>query len=114
MAKHSSHILELARKGAEYRYQELKAELAQLVKNFPHLAERTIRVISRNAATVSRRGKAAAAAAIGEATGRRPTRRKMSAKARKAISDAQKKRWAAQKAAAAGAEPATGKSGKKR
>lgn len=39
MAKHSSHILELARKGAEHKYQELKAELAQLVKNFPDLAD---------------------------------------------------------------------------
>ena len=37
MAKHSSHILELARKGASHRYQELKSELAALVKAFPHL-----------------------------------------------------------------------------
>jgi hypothetical protein len=32
MAKHSSHVLEMARKGAEHRYDELKAELASLVK----------------------------------------------------------------------------------
>jgi hypothetical protein len=38
MAKHSSHILEMARKGAEHRYEELKAEIATLVKHFPHLA----------------------------------------------------------------------------
>ena len=37
MAKHSFHILELAKKGALHRYQELKAELAALVKAFPHL-----------------------------------------------------------------------------
>jgi hypothetical protein len=37
MAKHSASILELARKGAAHRYQELKAELAELVKVFPHL-----------------------------------------------------------------------------
>ena len=37
MAKHSHTFLELARKGATHRYQELKAEIAQLLKAFPHL-----------------------------------------------------------------------------
>jgi hypothetical protein len=37
MAKHSSRILELAKKGATHRYQELKAEIAELMKVFPHL-----------------------------------------------------------------------------
>jgi hypothetical protein len=37
MAKHSSHILELARNGAEHRYRGLKTEIASLVKIFPHL-----------------------------------------------------------------------------
>ena len=37
MAKPPSHILELARKGAEHRYQELKAEIAALRKYFPEL-----------------------------------------------------------------------------
>jgi hypothetical protein len=89
MAKHSSHVLDMARKGAEHRYQELKEELASLVKNFPHLAGR---VVSRGAAAISAGGKAAMA----ELTPRK--RSKMSAKARKAISDAQKARWAKQKA----------------
>jgi hypothetical protein len=40
MAKHSSHILDMARKGAEHRYDELKAEIAALVKNFPNVAGR--------------------------------------------------------------------------
>jgi hypothetical protein len=31
------HILELAKRGAEHRYQELKAEVESLVKLFPHL-----------------------------------------------------------------------------
>jgi hypothetical protein len=83
MAKHSSHILDLARKGAEYRYQELKAEIAALVKNFPHLG-----------------GRKDGAAKADRATGPR-RRRKMSAKARAAISAAQKARWAKQKAASA-------------
>jgi hypothetical protein len=112
MAKHSTNILELARKGAEHKYQELKAELAQLVKSFPHLADAR-RTVSRGAAAISRRGRAAAVA-LGEATLPKPKRRKMSAKARKAISDAQKRRWAAQKAAAASAAPASSKAGKKR
>ena len=114
MAKHSSHILDMARKGAEHRYQELKAELAQLVKNFPHLAAQARGMASRGAAAVSRRGKAVIVAAGGEGLLPKPKRRKMSAKARKAISDAQKKRWAAQKSASANAEPSPRKAGKKR
>jgi hypothetical protein len=35
MAKHTSHILEMARKGAEHRHEELKAEIAALIKTFP-------------------------------------------------------------------------------
>lgn len=112
MAKHSSHILDMARKGAEHKYQELKTELAQLVKHFPHLAGRTGRMVSRGAAALSRRGRAVIVAAGGE--GLLPARRTMSKKARKAISIAQKKRWAAQKSASANAEPPARKAGKKR
>ena len=39
MAKHPSRILDLARKGAEYRYQELKTEIAALRKYFPELTQ---------------------------------------------------------------------------
>jgi hypothetical protein len=113
MAKHSSHILDMARKGAQHKYQELKAELAQLVKNFPHLADGK-NAVSRGAAALSRGGRSVIVAAGGEGLLEKPKRRKMSAKARKAISDAQKKRWAAQKSAAAAAEPAVRKAGKKR
>ena len=80
MAKHSSTILELARKGATHKYQELKAELAALVKVFPHL----------------RYGSAVSPAMPEEEKPRK--RRKLSAKARAAISAAQKARWAKQKA----------------
>ena len=114
MAKHSSQILALARKGAEHKYQELKAELATLVKDFPDLVKRTGGLVSRGAAEVSRRGQAVIAAAGGDGPPKR-ARRKLSAKARKAISDAQKKRWAAQKAtAAADAPPAVRKTGRNR
>jgi hypothetical protein len=113
MAKHSFHILELARRGAEHKYMELKAELAQLVRAFPDLASRTTGAARRSPAPSTRR-RAADPSASGEDQPRR-RRRKLSAKARKAISDAQKKRWAAQKAAAtADATPAIRKGGKKR
>ena len=121
MAKHSSHILDLARKGAEHRYQELKAEIAALVKHFPHLAaearQGASRAVTKGWSTVEAEAKqvgrgisklsadarttATALSAGGKAAWKelapRP-RRTMSAKARKAISDAQKKRWAAKKA----------------
>jgi hypothetical protein len=89
LAKHSSHILEMARKGAQHRYRELKEELASLVKHFPHVAERAV---SRGAAALSAGGKAA----MKELAPRK--RRKMSAKARAKISAAQRARWAKLKA----------------
>src|SRR6266705_7099050 len=60
MAKQSAHILDMARKGAAHRYEELKAEIALLVKNFPHLRARTpsrgrqIDVSAEPAATIDR------------------------------------------------------------
>jgi len=39
MPKHSSHILELARKGAEARYRELLDEMKMLTISFPHLRD---------------------------------------------------------------------------
>jgi hypothetical protein len=60
MAKHSSHILELARKGAEHRYEELKAEIATLFEHFPHLSglasvSHAIDVSAVPAATIGRK-----------------------------------------------------------
>jgi hypothetical protein len=85
MAKHPPHILELARKGAQHRYEELKAELATLVKHFPHLGSAVSPAIDSSSEPL---------AVI--APNRK--RRKMSKAARKKISDAQKARWAKQKA----------------
>jgi hypothetical protein len=84
--KHSSDFLELAKRGAQERYRELKAEMAALVKDFPHLAEK-------------------AGTALGTAVGRteagvrRGVRRgrTMSAAARKAVSARMKKYWAARR-----------------
>jgi hypothetical protein len=89
MAKHSSHILELARKGAYHRYQELKAEIASLEKHFPHLGE----------PREGRATKSAQASASPAEPSAHPARKRrtMSAAARKKISDAQKARWAKQK-----------------
>jgi len=88
MPKHSSHILELARRGAEHRYAELKAEIAALVKQFPHLRSSgqgtRIDVSSELAAMIDRP---------------RRKRRRLSAAARRKISLAQKRRWAKEKAA---------------
>jgi antibiotic biosynthesis monooxygenase (ABM) superfamily enzyme len=89
MAKHSQSILDLARRGAQHRYEELKSEMESLVRQFPGLT-----AIGRG---VVRRGRRAAHAAVAELQPRR--RRRMSAAARKRISDAQKARWAKQKSA---------------
>jgi len=80
MAKHSSHILELARRGAEHRYQELKAELKALEKLLSRL---------HYGSAVS----PAMPGTAGESIVRR-RKRPMSAAARKAISERMKKTWA--------------------
>ena len=93
MAKHSAHILELARRGADARFRELLDELNVLTLSFPHLRD----AVDRDDLPIKfllRRGrdKANAKAAGGK-------RRKLSAAARKAIGDAQRRRWAKQKSA---------------
>jgi hypothetical protein len=105
MAKHSSSILELARRGAQHRYEELQAELKSLARHFPDLRS--------GARTIAKRGRRAALAAAAELKPRR--RRKMSAAARAKISAAQRARWAKQKAANGGQRQGAGrKAGKKR
>jgi hypothetical protein len=82
MSKHTPHILALAKRGAEARYRELKAEIAELEKLFSHL---------RYGSAVS----PGMPDAVEEAPIRR--RRKMSAAARKALSERMKKSWAARR-----------------
>ena len=86
MPKYPSHILELAKRGAEHRYEELKAETESLVKLFPHLRSRSGGPLTVPVETVKR--------AI-----RRRRRRKMTEAAKKAISDRMKKFWAAKRKA---------------
>jgi hypothetical protein len=93
MAKYSSHILELARRGADARFRELLDELNVLTLSFPHLRD----AVDRDDLPVKfilRRGRDKARAF--EA----PKRRQMSKQARKAIGDAQRKRWAEKKSGA--------------
>ena len=92
MAKHSAHIVDMARIGAEHTYQQLKSQLATLIKNFPHLVERRP-AHGRSAGPLDRGGLRSDPA---------PVKRNLSAKARKAISDAQKRRWAKVRGAAKG------------
>ena len=92
MAKHSSSILELARRGAQQRYAELQSELAALVRQFPDLRA--------GAREFMRRGRRAVSAASAEFQPRK--RRKMSAAARAKIAAAQRARWAKHRAANSG------------
>jgi hypothetical protein len=73
----------LARLGAYQRYQELKAEIASLLKSFPDLESKVERFVKKYGTRVLPRAR---------------KRRKMSAAARAKISAAQKARWAKQKA----------------
>ena len=91
MAKQTADILKWARLGAASRLRELDEERHAILKAFPGLTSGSGR---------ARRG--VTARAVGARSGNGAPvarkRRKMSAAARKRISDAQKKRWAAQKA----------------
>jgi hypothetical protein len=92
MPKHSTHILELARRGADARFRELLDEFKMLMVSFPHLRD----AIDRDELPVKfllRKGR-------DNAVGTSVKRRTLSAKARKAIGDAQRRRWAIQRAAA--------------
>jgi hypothetical protein len=105
MAKHSSSILEYARRGAQHRYEELQAELASLVRHFPDLRS--------GAREIVKRGRRAVKVAAAELQPRK--RRKMSAEARARIAAAQRARWAKQRAANdVQSEAVVRKAGKKR
>jgi hypothetical protein len=78
-----SELLRLARVGAAARLQELRAEMVAIVRQFPAL---------RRGSVASQR----------DGSKRPRRRRRMSAEARRRISEAQKARWAKQKAQGAG------------
>lgn len=87
MPKHSKRLIELARKGAEARIKELEAEIAELRKVFLHLPFGS--AVSPAIPARSRE--------IEVAKPRR--KRRISAAARKRMSEAQKARWAARRKA---------------
>ena len=86
MAKHPLHILELARKGAEVKYQELQSEIAALVRHFPHLRKGNGGVGKARRLTPEQ--------GTTETAAPRRKRSKMSAAAKKAVSLRMKKYWA--------------------
>lgn len=105
MPRHSSSLLELARRGAQHRYTELQAEIAALVRQFPDLRS--------GAREVVRRGRRALKAANKELGPRKRSR--FSAATRARMAAAQRARWAKQKAASVSESQAVGrKAGKKR
>ena len=77
-----AELLRLARLGAEARLTQLREEEATILRAFPDL-----------------RGRRTQSTAQESTAPRRRRRRKMSAEARKRISEAQKARWAKQKRA---------------
>jgi hypothetical protein len=93
MAKHSSHILELAKRGAQARFQDLVQEAKLLLQLFPHIRDSFDKdemplafIMAKSSGRLTKRG-----------LGRRP--RRLSAAQRKAISRRMKKYWAAKRKA---------------
>ena len=91
MAKHSSDILALARRGAEARLQDLKQEMKLLIGLFPHLRDS----FDKDELPLS----FIMAKESGRLTRKKSVRRRqrMSAAARKAVSARMKKFWAAKR-----------------
>lgn len=100
MPRHSSHILELAKRGAQARLLDLMHEAKLLVELFPHLRDSFDKdelpisfILAKGSGRVTRRKTV-------------HRRRRMSAAARKAVSARMKKFWAARRKAE-GASPRT-------
>src|SRR5262245_10556231 len=94
MPKHSSHMLELARRGAEARFRELLDELKSLTSAFPHLRDSFDRD-ELPLDFILRQGRDKARTAAPKA---RP-QRSMSAAQRKAVSVRMRRYWAARRRA---------------
>jgi hypothetical protein len=94
MAKHSSHVLELARRGAEARFRELAQEAKYLIELFPHLRDSFDKDELPLAFIIAK-----GSGRLTKASAARPRQRRMSAAARKAVSARMKKYWAARRTA---------------
>jgi hypothetical protein len=93
MPKPSSHILDLAKRGAEVRLRELSQEAKNLIELFPHLRD----AFDNDELPVSflvaqRSGRLTQTSAPA-----RRRRRRLSAAARKAVSARMKRYWAARR-----------------
>ena len=95
LAKQNDDMRQWARMGAEQRLVQLAEEQARIYRMFRELRHRTS---SGPSATAAQRG--GKPASDGEQPARKRRRRRLSAEARKRISEAQKKRWAKQRNAA--------------
>lgn len=100
--KHSERVLELAKRGAQAQLNDLLHEIKLLIGLFPHLRDSLNREdlpISFLLKKGARRA-ALAAEALADPAGK-PVKKKrnLSPAARRAISNAQKRRWAAYNAA---------------
>ena len=89
----SSRMLEFAQRGAGHRYQELKDEIASLMKAFPHLRARARKAVHVGLAVEKTKEPFHSAADV------RRRRRPMSAARKKAISERMKTYWAARRQA---------------
>ena len=96
MAKHSSNILALAKRGAEARLEDLKQEVKLLVELFPHLRDSFDKdelplsfIMAKDSGRLA-------------AKNEKRRRRGMSAAAQKAVSVRMKKYWAAKRKAKKG------------
>jgi hypothetical protein len=94
--RHDAHILELAKRGAEAQFRDLVQEIRYLIDLFPHLRDSYDKeelplsfILAKGSGRVTRTSAA------------KRQKRRMSAAARKKISEAQKKRWAAKRKATA-------------
>jgi hypothetical protein len=96
MAKTESKLKAFAIIGARFRVQELQAEIDRIKKQFGARALAAAGSSALAGESGVRPGKLRAATGGDAGSGRK--RRKMSAAARKRISDAQKARWAKQRA----------------
>ena len=97
--KSNAHLLEFAKRGAQAQLGDLLHEMKMLVELFPHLRD-SLDADELPLSFLLKKG--SEKALLGQRSVEPDTspvrKRKLSAAARKAISDAQKKRWALHKA----------------
>jgi hypothetical protein len=94
--KSHAHLLEFAKRGAQAQLGDLLHEIKMLVELFPHLRD-SLDADELPLSFLLKKGSEKGLLdqrSVGPAAAPAAKRRKLSAAARKAISDAQKKRWA--------------------